>query len=155
MSLPSSIVSDPACQLNWENVDPRIEALVARAAALEAVRPTLVTALPGSPVDGQQVFYQPTAPFDGSNSMASLGRIWHLRYRAASASAYKWEALAAAPLAVYDAAQVSTTATTPTTGQVGTNLTVPLAGDYEVVVGARLGISGDTTNALLTISVNS
>src|SRR4030095_11342304 len=42
----------------------------------------LVSALPGSPFDGQEIYYLA----DATNSV-----IWHLRYRAGSSSAYKWE----------------------------------------------------------------
>lgn len=49
----------------------------------------LVTSLPGSPVDGQEVYYL----VDATN-----GVIWHLRYRAASVSAYKWEMVGGPPL---------------------------------------------------------
>lgn len=51
---------------------------------------TLVTALPGSPVDGQEVYYVA----DSTN-----GVIWHLRYRLASPSSlYKWEFVGGSPL---------------------------------------------------------
>ena len=58
----------------------------------------LVTSLPGSPIDGQEVYYQ-------SAAMAADGVVWHLRYRASSSSAYKWEYLGGPPLsAAIDAA---------------------------------------------------
>lgn len=46
------------------------------------VWPATVTALPGSPVDGQEIFYV---------ADSTLGIIWHLKYRSASTSIFKWE----------------------------------------------------------------
>lgn len=67
----------------------------------------VVSALPTNPVDGQEVYLQ----VDATN-----GVMWHLRYRAASASAYKWEFIGGPPL----------TATTP---------------DYDAIVSATLGVA--------------
>src|SRR5215218_6358847 len=65
--------------------------------ALEQRAPlAVVTALPGSPVDGQEVIYQ-------NASMASVGVAWRLKYRSASGSAYKWEFIGGAPLMSFDA----------------------------------------------------
>jgi len=62
-------------------------------------RPLFVTALPAG-YDGQEVFYQSTTAGTGgaSNSMADVGAVWHLRYRSASSSSYKWEAVGATDL---------------------------------------------------------
>jgi hypothetical protein len=59
-------------------------------AAAIAKTPALLTVLPGSPFDGQQIYLQA----DPAN-----GIIWHLRYNAGSASAYKWEFVGGPPLA--------------------------------------------------------
>ena len=51
--------------------------------ALNSAGPSdIVTSLPGSPIDGQIIYY---------NADATNGNVWHLRYRSASSSAYKWE----------------------------------------------------------------
>lgn len=57
-------------------------------------RPLFVTSLPAG-YDGQEVFYQSTVAGTGggSTSMADVGAVWHLRYRSASSSAYKWESV--------------------------------------------------------------
>lgn len=85
--------------------------------------PSLVASLPLSPVDGQEVYFLADATF---------GVIWHLKYRAASASAYKWEFVGGGDLRAED--------NTSRTYQPGTGfnavsgspvaVTVPLGGDY-------------------------
>lgn len=94
--------------------------------------PPLVSALPVSPVDGQEVYYQ-------SATLAGLGVIWHLRYRAGSASAYKWEFLGGAALEAHQSAggyRNSFTWGGLTTGA-GPSVTLPLAGDYELQWGCQ------------------
>jgi hypothetical protein len=84
--------------------------------------PPLVTSLPASPTDGQEVYF--LADTGG-------GIIWHLRYRAASASTYKWEFVGGPPLRV---AQTSSAGIGPSAWidiPNMANLVVPLAGDYE------------------------
>lgn len=91
--------------------------------------PPLVTSLPGSPTDGQEIYFL---------ADATNGTIWHLRYRAASPSPYKWEPVdLAAALAVEGVGgktwgtwegTSSLTATNLTT--VGPSVTTPLEGDY-------------------------
>lgn len=92
-----------------------------------AAVPTLVSSLPVSPVDGQEIYFQA----DGTN-----GIIWHLRYRAASASAYKWEFVGGADLAtpVLGAIVVGTS----TVALSGQTITAPLAGEYRLEFGAML-----------------
>jgi len=80
----------------------------------------LVTSLPASPIDGQEVYYL---------ADATNGVVWHLRYRAASASAYKWECIAGPPLyAVYATAE-----NFPSSWSSGNPaITVPRAGEYDI-----------------------
>jgi hypothetical protein len=82
-----------------------------------------LTSLPSNPADGQEIYYQ---------ADATNGVIWHLRYRATSSSAYKWEVVGPAPLyndtGAADDGGASTTYTD--FGTVGPQLTIPLAGDY-------------------------
>jgi hypothetical protein len=81
----------------------------------------VVTALPGQPVDGQEVYYVA----DGTARIQ-----WHLRYRAAASG---WEYMGGGPLASIDAASVTRASSsfgdfsTP-----GPSVTAPLAGDYMV-----------------------
>lgn len=90
-----------------------------------------VTSLPGSPVDGQEIIFQ---------ADATNGVYWHLRYRAASGSSFKWEALgASAPLTseiTTDESTASTTYVDLTT--VGPSITLPLAGDYLITYGGQV-----------------
>lgn len=91
--------------------------------------PTVVTSLPGAPYDGQEIYYV---------ADATNGIVWHLRYRSASASAYKWEFVGGSPMRD----EVSTLGSTASAAFVdlastGPQLTAPLAGDYEVDFGAK------------------
>ena len=102
-----------------------------------------VTTLPASPVDGQEVCY-------GADPAG--GVIWRLRYRAASASAYKWEFVGGAALFAEDFAAVG-----PVTSSSYIDMgnafpvTVPLAGDYQVAWGARM--AGATATAVISAAI--
>lgn len=89
----------------------------------------LVNALPGSPTDGQEIFFQNAA-------MAAVGVIWHLRYRSAGGT-YKWEHVGGPPH-YQNVATDSSRGTTATTygdlATTGPTVTVPLAGEYWVDV---------------------
>lgn len=94
----------------------------------------LVTALPSSPVDGQEIYLQTAA-------MATAGVIWHLRYNASSSSPYKWECVGGPPLTTE--VEIGGTGGSTSSGTYG-NLTggtttgpdvvVPCAGVYDVQV---------------------
>lgn len=108
-----------------------------RAGLFAALGVPTVTALPTQPYDGQVVDYL---------ADATNGIVWRLKYRAASASAYKWEFVGGPPLrsavsgslgSTGSAAYVDLTTTGP-------NLTAPLAGDYD----ADLHWTGSHTIAL-------
>lgn len=97
-------------------------------------RGQVVTALPADPVDGQEVLFL---------ADDAAGVLWRLRYRAGSASAYKWETSGqGTPLAAFDTglARTTSSATYQTTG--APLLTAPLAGDYDVVYGAQFAQNG-------------
>lgn len=91
--------------------------------------------LPGSPVDGQELYYLA----DTTN-----GIVWHLRYRSGSASAYKWEFVGGSPLTAEVLTGVAIPAAQTTYGDIaasaGPSLVIPLAGDYLVAV--ELLVSG-------------
>lgn len=92
--------------------------------------PTSSTSLPGSPFDGQEIYYA---------ADATNGVYWHLRYRSASASAYKWEFLGGSPLT----SEILTSETTGSTtyidlATVGPSVTLPLAGDYLIEFTAEI-----------------
>ena len=99
--------------------------------ALEQASITSVTSLPGSPFNEQEVYYA---------ADATNGVYWHLRYRSASGSTHKWEALGAvAPLtAEVLTSQTTSSATYVDLATAGPTVTVPLAGDYLITFGATL-----------------
>lgn len=102
------------------------------AAPAGAAAPARVTSLPGSPVDGQEVYYQSTAVYARSASMVTDAIIWHLRYSTVSG---KWEFLGGGPLCdevEASVAGVSANGWVDLAGSVGPQVTVPLVGDYIV-----------------------
>jgi len=109
---------------------------------------TLVTALPGSPTDGQEINYQ-------SAGMATDGIIWRFRYRSASASAYKWEFIGGQAWS----AEVATSQTRAATAYgdlatVGPTITAPLAGDFMLEFGASVASDTTSNGALVSPSVS-
>lgn len=92
----------------------------------------VVTSLPGSPVDGQEVLYV---------SNGTTREKWHLRYDSGKAGSYKWEAIAAVALENEVAGVAGVTATTYAgSGNIGPSLTLPLAGVYDVEVSASMRV---------------
>jgi hypothetical protein len=90
------------------------------------------TTLPATPFDGQEYDYV---------ADATNGVVWRFRYRAASASAHKWESVGGAALWAEIATAQSTGSTTYVDlTTVGPSLTVPLAGDYDVEVACAVGV---------------
>ena len=86
----------------------------------------LVTVLPSVPFDGQEIYFQ-------SAAMATDGIVWHLRYRAASASAYKWEFIGGSALYAANDGTVNTSSATVGDGDnPGPSITAPLKGVYDV-----------------------
>jgi hypothetical protein len=92
----------------------------------------LVTSLPGSPADGQEVIYQAdvAGTYGGPYN-------WPLRYRSAVS---KWEPIAKPVelLSEVTAASVGSGAWTAPTGAAGPTISVPLAGDYGYDFGAGI-----------------
>jgi|SRR5215467_1784780 len=96
----------------------------------------ILTSLPASPVDGQIINFL---------ADAANGVVWQFRYRAASASASKWEFVGGPPMQT----QVLGTNTFVSTGwqdASGPYLNVPLAGDYDYMGQAQMYAAGQTTN---------
>jgi len=90
----------------------------------------IVTSLPVTPVDGQVINYL---------ADATNGVIWRLRYRAASPSTYKWEFVGGPPL--YNevlASEQSTALGYANLATIGPQITVPLGGDYDVLIGSAV-----------------
>ena len=91
-----------------------------------------VSALPSNPADGEECFFQ-------SAGMANQGDVWHLRYRATSPSAYKWEYVGGAP--IHDNITTTENYASAATGDLATpgpSVTLPLAGDFDFAWGARI-----------------
>lgn len=87
-----------------------------------------VTSLPSSPIDGQEVYYA---------ASTANGVIWHLRYRSGSASSYKWEFLGGPNLTgAVDTLEGNSTTGWQNLATDGPSITLPLAGDYLIGVGA-------------------
>lgn len=131
LALPYPVPADTV------DVPRDVKALADKLDTISALRPPVVSVLPGAPVDGQEIYYlaDPTG-----------GVIWHLRYRSASASAYKWECIGGSPLV----SEVATSQSTASTAYAelttaGPAVGIPLAGDYLVTTEAR--ISNATTGA--------
>lgn len=102
--------------------------------------PAVVTALPLEPKNGQVVYFL---------ADATNGIVWTLKYRANSASAYKWEVVGGSSLV----AEVATSETTASGSYValttpGPSLALPLAGDYDVKIGSIIASTGEFFSAM-------
>lgn len=91
----------------------------------------VVSSLPGSPTDGEVVFFQ-------DSNMASVGVVWEFKYRAAGGTD-KWEFVGGPPLV----ARIATSETRANVAYgdlatVGPDITVPLSGEYDVILGGRI-----------------
>jgi hypothetical protein len=86
-----------------------------------------------TPTDGMEVYLQ----VDATN-----GVVWHLRYNAASASAYKWEYLGGPPTSHrVDTQQATSSQTYIDLATLGPFVVVPRLGEYRIQFGARLDAS--------------
>lgn len=109
--------------------------------------PPIVSSLPAGPVDGQEIYYAPES--------GALGILWHLRFSSAwqTADGKGWQFLGGPELyaeginnngysgtAYHDAAQV------------GPTITLPLAGDYDIAIGAWVLASGPNLDSSFTMS---
>lgn len=136
-ALPYPVLSDTA------DVPRDIQALATRLDGLALV-PPVVTSLPGSPVDGQEVYYQ---------ADATAGVYWHLRYRAAASGSYKWEFVGGPALTDEWLASEGSGVSANTWGGISANdpiVTAPLAGDYDVQ--HSVGLT-NSVNALISIGL--
>jgi hypothetical protein len=103
------------------------------------------TTLPTSPVNGQDYYYVA----DSTN-----GVVWHLKYRSASGSSYKWEYVGGAPLlSEVDTTNTSASLTYVALAAAGPTVTVPLAGDYIVSLGMRSQNTGSPFVSLMSFDV--
>lgn len=94
---------------------------------------TFVTALPGSPTDGQEIIY--------TDSLTAPTYQWRLRYVSAKAS-NKWIFIGGTPLQAINTASNSTTSASYVTLTGDPSITLPIAGDYHIYQ----NVSGNSTN---------
>ena len=118
--------------------------------------PTFVTSLPGSPTDGQEVFYQSTIAGTGggaTDTMATTGAVWHLRYNASAAGSYKWQMVGGSEIGVTSTTSpTDITSTTPVSLSTNPVLTLPNAGDYWLEVFSNgAGVSVAVKSGFLSI----
>lgn len=99
---------------------------------------SLVTALPGSPVDGQEIIFV--------DSTSAPTYAWHLRYISAKAS-NKWQFVGGSPYYAAVETQETTTSTTyAALTTAGPSFTVPVSGNYDVRIEADLWGDSDSTS---------
>lgn len=90
--------------------------------------PPVVTVLPSSPYEGQEVYYVADTSYNVT---------WHLRYRAAASGNFKWSVLSGAPLLAYDITNSFTVYAQQWTSYLF-GPTLPLPGYYDFAFGARM-----------------
>lgn len=97
--------------------------------------PTVVTSLPGSPTNGQEIYYNHGG-----------GGLWHLRYNTSYGDAYKWEFLGGTSMQAGVATQEQplTSSAWQNMATDGPAITVPLAGYYDSIWSA-LGVIADAS----------
>jgi hypothetical protein len=106
----------------------------------------LVTTLPSSPYDGQQISFAA----DPTN-----GVIWQLRYRSASSSAHKWEFLGGPPMVAEQVATGGVVFNTSYGVFSYATLAVPLSGDHDVRLNAAItGLTGGAPGAVLFVGID-
>lgn len=105
-----------------------------------------VSSLPASPIDQQECIYV---------ADTTLGIKYHLRYRAASASLYKWESIgSASQLTAFVATnQTRASATYGDLATVGPSIIVPLAGDWVPTIALEAFLSVATSFAAADIQI--
>jgi hypothetical protein len=159
LAIPYPELTDPAdVPADVKKLAQRLDVIAAGA---------LVTALPSSPVDGQEVYYQNAA-------MATLGVLWHLRYRTGATGSYKWEFAGGTPLYAERQADEGGALPAATFASLNANdpkVAVPLAGQYNAehsatmrprtvlsIVGCGLAVGAtlptNTTSPFETAGVN-
>lgn len=95
----------------------------------------VVTALPGSPADGDEVYLQTAA-------MYTAKVMWHLRY---DSTPNKWEFLGGANMRAEATGGQTSTSGAPAAWSNGPLLTVPVTGEYEVDFGFSGMVDSSTT----------
>ncbi len=93
--------------------------------------PTLVSSLPGSPTDGQEVYYYP-----------SVGILWHLKYMGYLGAGWttygNWYCIGAIPLIASDTGLVALASVSYADPSPAMTLSLPMKGMYEVRIEADI-----------------
>lgn len=105
---------------------------LAQAVPTVGAGPFVTTSLPTTAVNGQQIDYV---------ADATNGVVWRFRYRSASASSFKWEFVGGSPLISEVANQETLAGAYAALGTAGPIVTLPLAGDYEISIGADINVN--------------
>jgi hypothetical protein len=112
-------------------------------AAAAGGTPPLVTAIPGSPTDGQEIIF--------TDSLTAPTYQWHLKYVAAKAT-NKWICVGGPPKLVrVETSESITSATYGDTATVGPSFTLPRAGHYRIQLG--FGGGGNNYGALMSFAI--
>lgn len=83
-----------------------------------------VTALPGSPTDGQEVIF--------TDSLTAPTYYWRFRYNSGSSSSYKWEFVGGIPRSQIVTAAENVATTAYSSGTTPLTFTAPLSGEYAI-----------------------
>ena len=91
-----------------------------------------------------------------TDTMATAGAVWHLRYRSAATGSYKWEFVGGSRTAhSIDTAEARGAAGSfGDVATVGPSLVVPVAGTYEVLYGCRSNADNANRNLAVEIAKN-
>lgn len=106
----------------------------------------IVTSLPAAPVDGQECYFVADAP---------NGVVWHLKYRAADPSGYRWQFVGGAALASDVATDEATASNALVALATAQAVTVPLFGDYEVEFGFNGYNTTGASNLQMSVGADS
>jgi hypothetical protein len=127
--IPTSGSGNVATVTVLDGIEFDTEAVSSYPTGLVAISsPDLVAVLPASPVNGQEVYYL---------ADAANGIVWHLRYRADSPLAYKWEVLGGSSLSALGGGG-STASTAFSVPATLVSVTVPLSGIYQIEHGSEI-----------------
>jgi len=103
---------------------------------LNAVHITQVTALPGSPFDGQLIVF--------TDSTSAPTYVWQLRYNANSASSFKWEWIGGSTFKSTETDISFANITSYAMTNSPTAIAAPLAGDYDIIIsGTAMRLTGN------------
>lgn len=106
--------------------------------------PTVVSALPSTPYDGQEIFYLVNA----------TGTVWHLKYQGQSLASFKWAFVGGSPIYAEVTTQESLTSTSyAALANAGPSIAVPLPGDYLVTQGATHNQNTASANSFMSYDI--